>query len=84
MARTDTEAHVRVFQSDASMMPLSPDAWESLETALEGGAVWWKGTTLHGASVMIRCSSIADIHFMTADVLASIRADNDNAEWATS
>lgn len=74
------EPGVRVYQQGA-VIHFPPTCWEGLTNALESGAAFWEGTTIHGATVMIRLSTVTDVHFMTADSIASAKADDEEAQW---
>lgn len=80
MARTD-QSHVRVWQSGQDMPTLLPaTAYEPLTHALTTGAEWWEGTTLYGATVLIRCATIADVTLATVESMAEANADTEG--WA--
>lgn len=74
--------HVRLFQracETATLLPLS--AWESLGHALDTSAEWWEGETIYGATVRIRVSTIADIHYVTQAALDAAREDDEQETY---
>lgn len=60
--------HVRMYQPQ-TVTELPTSAYESLTHALQSGAEWWEGETVHGASLLVRLSTVTDVHFMTQQAI---------------
>jgi hypothetical protein len=74
------EPHVKLFQAGGmTLFPLS--AYESLTHALQAGDVWWEGTTVYGTTVLVRLRTVTDVHFMSAEALAEVKADEATHPW---
>jgi hypothetical protein len=79
--RRDKLAHVKLYQPGCvTLFPVT--AYEPITHALQSGVEWWEGTTLYGATMMVRLSTVTDVHLFPQEAIEAADADTDEAEYS--